>query len=241
MLKSIIIDDDRAISLYIEQLILQTDFISNEKSFTDSTQAAMYLIENKDINLIFLDIEMPKMSGLDIMHNLKEELKDKFIVVISSKERYAIDAINNNVSAYILKPITQANFLTAVIKIQKLAHEKLICSMPTANNETFFVKTTGNKYIKFSADDIFWIEVNRNNIIINTFDNSYTLLATLKEICEKLDENKFIKTHRSFVVNIDKIKQIDIQDVIIVTQDKENKIPISKNYRAELLEKINIL
>ncbi|MCQ2975957.1 MAG: LytTR family DNA-binding domain-containing protein [Bacteroidales bacterium] len=234
----IVIDDDEAVGVYMQKLIEDTGFFNLLEYFSDPEVAVGYIFSHSnEIDIVFIDVEMPKLSGIELISSLGQVGEHIKFVVISSKEKYAIDALENNVVSYILKPLSSANFIKAVSKIKKQLDEK----NHQPKDDNFFVKSNDGKYVKITWNDIYWIEVNKNNITLNTFDNNYTLMATLKDFSAKLPEGMFFKTHRSFIVNINHISIIDDNDIIMQINNKNAKIPLSRNYKPELLAKINVI
>ncbi len=238
-MRCLVIDDDEAILLQMEKLIGESDLLEPVGFFADAEQAAVFLLSNKNVDVVFLDVELPRISGIELLTLLKTALENVFVVVVSSKERYAVEAFYKNVSAYILKPITKISFIKAVNKVKELYDEKH--NPVDVKDRNFFVKSNDGRYVHLNCNDIFWIEVNRNDICLHTNDDEFQISATLKDFTSKLPQSIFVKTHRSFVVNINRISMILENDVIIKTIEGDVKIPLSRNYRGELLGKINLL
>ncbi|MBP5368639.1 MAG: response regulator transcription factor [Bacteroidales bacterium] len=234
----LVIDDDEAVGVYMRKLIADTGYLNLLEYFSRPDVAAGYILANADnIDLVFVDVEMPGMSGIDLISTIGNEASKIKFVVISSKDKYAIDALDNNVAAYILKPINPVNFLKAVTKVRHMVENVTQTETPL----TFFIKTVDNRYLKFNWNDVFWLEVNRNNITINTYDTTYEITSTLKDISSKLPTGFFLKTHRSFVVNINHVSVIENEYVVLKTRTKDVKIPLSRNYKPDFLTKVNIL
>lgn len=234
----IVIDDDEAVGVYMRKLIADTGFLNLLEYFSRPDVAAGYILANADnIDVVFVDVEMPGMSGIDLISTLGDAAGKIKFVVISSKDKYAIDALDNNVAAYILKPLNPVNFLKAAAKVRRMVESE---AQPEVS-PNFFIKTIDNRYIHINWSEVFWIEVNRNNIAINTFDNCYEIMSTLKDFSTKLPPRDFVKTHRSFIVNVNHISVIEGDYVIMKTDAKKAQIPLSRNYRTELLDKVNII
>lgn len=234
----LVIDDDEAVGVYMRKLIEDTGFLNLLEYFSKPESAAAYIMANADnIDIVFVDVEMPGMSGIDLISMLGNSAQNIKFVVISSKDKYAIDALYNNAAAYILKPLNSVNFLKAVSKVKKM----LETAPATTRDTCFFIKDIENRYIKIDWESVLWIEVNRNNITINTFDSSYEITATLKDISAKLPESIFFKTHRSFIVNLHHVSVIDNDQIIMRKNGKDIKIPLSRNYKNEFLDKMNVM
>ena len=238
-MRCLVIDDDEAVHLQMSKLIDETDILEPIGFFADAEQAATYLLSNKDVDVVFLDVELPKISGIELLSLLQTALKNVFVIVVSSKERYAVEAFYKNVSAYILKPLTKVSFLKAVDKVKELYNEKH--NLVDLKNINFFVKSNDGHYVHLNCNDIYWIEVNRNDIWLHTANDKFQISTTLKEFTAKLPQSLFVKTHRSFVVNINRINMIYENEIIIKTNNSDVKIPLSRNYKSDLLGKINLL
>lgn len=237
-MKCLVIDDDETVCMCLGKLISETDFLTLSGTFSDPQKAAGYIMTHNDIDLIFLDVEMPGISGMELLASLGDALNNIIVIIVSSKEKYALDAFENNVTSYILKPLTTSSFLKAVNKANKFFTERNNNNL--VNEKSFFVRSNDGKYIKIKANDIYWIEVCRNNIQINTYDAQYTITATLKEFSSELPDNVFLKTHRSFIVNANKIEMFDMHEIILETSTGKVTIPISRNFRHEMLNGISV-
>lgn len=228
------VDDDKVSRLLIEKQIKKTDILSLEAIFDNAGEAVNYFNKKNDIDLIFLDIEMPDMNGVEFL-----EVSDKLpqIVVISAKEKYAIQAIEYDVTDYIVKPVSQSRFLKAVNKVKEKYEEE----KQNKSSKGIFIKSSSSSFIRLLYDDILWIEALENYVVINTCEEKYTIHFTMKAILEKIPQNKFKRVHRSYIVNIDKINMIEDNMVVIKLKNKRKSIPIAKSYKESLMNDINIV
>ncbi|NPA45420.1 MAG: response regulator transcription factor [Chlorobi bacterium] len=231
----IIIDDDKVSRLVIEKYIKKTDFINLVESFDNAVDAANYFSKKVSIDLIFLDIEMPGMTGvefLEILENLPQ------IIVVSAKEKYAMQAIEYDVTDYLLKPIVFPRFLKSVNKVKKrLEEEEATKEHPNG----IFVKSSSASFIRIFFDDILYVEAMENYVVIVTEKNKHTIHFTMKAILSKLPSDKFIRIHRSYIVNKDKVEQIKDNMIIITLKGEKKSFPISKSYKEDFMSKINIV
>jgi DNA-binding LytR/AlgR family response regulator len=197
-------------------------------------EAMDVLHSNKQIDLIFLDIELPEMSGIDFL-NSESNLPQ--IIIISAKEKYAVNAFDYDITDYLLKPFSFVRFTKAVQKVQdKIDQQKM-----NELNDEIFIKHNSS-IVKLKYSDILWIEALENYIVVNTLNDRYTFHSTMKAIEEKLPDDKFIRTHRSFIVNINYIDCIeDNTTIVIKANDTVTNIAIGKNYRDHLLNSLNLL
>jgi DNA-binding LytR/AlgR family response regulator len=226
-LKCVVIDDDQVSLKVVEALIKQTDFLSLQKSFSDAVSALSYL-SKEPTDLLFCDIEMPKMSGLELVKSL---VNSPQVILIGSKEKYALESYDYEVVDYLLKPIdSYARFLQAANKAKAKYEES------NDNQKNIFIKVD-SLLINFDYSDILWVEAYGDYVKIKTEEKVHTVYSTLKAIEDKLPRNEFVRVHRSYIVRIDKIKNIDLHNLQI-----SNKIiPISNSYKANLMESINRL
>lgn len=233
----LIIDDDKLSRSIIEKCIEKTSFIKKHQSFPSAVQAINYLQETDEtVDLIFLDIEMPEMSGLDFLHILQGQTPQ--IIFVSGREDYALEAFELNVTDYLLKPISFPRFYKAVEKAWKKNRAAKI--EETDNYEEFYIKNNNN-LVKVRYSDIIWVEALENYITINTFDEKYTIHHTLKAIVDKLPAGKFFRIHRSYVINASKINLISSNSVEVETSEGKTTLPLGKSFREKLLNGINVL
>jgi len=230
----IIIDDDKVSRLVIEKYISKTDFITLIESFDNAVDAANYFNRNEAVDLIFLDIEMPGMSGVEFLESL-DNLPQ--IIVVSAKEKYALQAIQHDVTDYLLKPVIYPRFLKAVTK----ANNRLKEEAEKDNSKGIFVKSSSSSFIRLFYDDVLFIEAMENYVVITTFKHKHTIHFTMKAILTKLPTDKFVRVHRSYIVNKDRVDRIDDNMIIINTNENTKSIPISKSYKDDFMNKINIV
>lgn len=233
----IIIDDDKLSRTLLEKFVERTDYIDQYYTFPGAIEAINFIKkEEHDIDLIFLDIEMPDMNGVEFMQSLGDHPVQ--IIVVSSKEKYALDAIEYNVTDYLLKPVTYFRFLKATEKaLSKLREEML----PASNSKNdFFIRNNAN-LIRLCYDEVVWIEALENYIIVHTYDEKFTIHFTMKSVMDQLPTDKFFRIHRSYIVNRSRIDVIKTSTIEVKTKDGREALPIGKSYRDLLLKEINLL
>nr|MDA3778821.1 LytTR family DNA-binding domain-containing protein [Bacteroidales bacterium] len=183
-------------------------------------------------DLIFLDIEMPEMDGIDFLNTLKNLPQ---VIIISSQEKYALEAFDYDVTDYLLKPITYGRFYKAVTKAKKF---KLAKSDDTLDE--IYIKND-SALVKLKYNDVLLVEALENYVIINTFNEKYTIHFTMKAIEKQLPLVQFVRVHRSYIINLAKIERI-VDNTIIVKIDKGNKsVPIGKAYKENFMKCINLM
>lgn len=233
----IIIDDDKLSRTLLEKFVERTDYIDQYYTFPGAIEAINFIRKgDHEIDLIFLDIEMPDMNGVEFMQALGNHPVQ--IIVVSSKEKYALDAIEYNVTDYLLKPVTYFRFLKAVEKALSKTREEM---MPASNSKNdFFIRNNAN-LIRLSYDDVVWIEALENYIIVHTYDEKYTIHFTMKSVMDQLPFDKFFRVHRSYIVNRSRIDVIKATTIEVKTKEGMESLPIGKSYRDLLLSEINLL
>ena len=231
----IIIDDDKLSRRVIEEFINKTESLNLCGSFSTALEAINFLRQQENMELIFLDIEMPEMSGIDFMDALKNLPQ---IIIISSKGKYAIDAFEYDVTDYLLKPVAYARFYKAVDKAMSRTQRNNF-STSTDKDEIFIKKNSSLVRLKY--EDILWVEALENYVIFNTFNDKFTIHFTMKAVELKLPVAKFIRVHRSFIVNTSSISEIDDNTIIVKTVDGNKSIPIGKSYRDKLMNDLNLI
>ncbi|MDP4187877.1 MAG: LytTR family DNA-binding domain-containing protein [Bacteroidota bacterium] len=238
MLNCIIIDDDKLSRRIIEEFISKTEDLNLLQSFSGPVEAIKMVNnhsqeEAESVDLIFLDIEMPEMSGLDFLDTIKDLPQ---IIIISSKDKYALNAFEYDVTDYLLKPITYSRFFKAITKAQSRYKKSRIESK---GNEIFIKKNSSLVRLKY--DDILWVEALENYVIFNTYNEKFTIHFTMKSIEKKLPVNKFTRVHRSFIVNTSCINVIEDNSIVINIEDGFKTIPIGKSYKDKLMSDINLI
>ncbi|MDR1865239.1 MAG: LytTR family DNA-binding domain-containing protein [Bacteroidales bacterium] len=229
----IIIDDDSFVRKITEDFIKQTEGLQLLCSFSNAVDAIKVLNINNSIDLILLDIEMPEMSGIDFLNALTQLPQ---IIIISSKEKYAINAFDYDVTDYLLKPFTYTRFRKAIDKVRAKQEVNRIHS----KGDEIFIKHN-SCLVKLKYADILWVEAMENYVIFNTFTDKYTIHSTMKAIEAKLPADRFARTHRSFIVNTGCILSIEDNTINIKTRDNINNIAIGKSYRDNLLGRLNFI
>ena len=233
LMDCIIIDDEKVSRLLIEKFIKKIKFLNLVASYCSAVEA-MNDIDALNVDVIFLDIEMPEMTGIEFIKNFPNLPQ---VVVISAQDKYAIDAIEFDVTDYLLKPVAFPRFLKAVNR----AKDKRKSSNLTNKNDGLFIRDTSSTFIRLKYDDIFWIESLENYVVINTATKKHMIHFTMKSLEKQLPENIFSRIHRSFIINHQKIEIIEDNTAIIMRKNKRKIFPIAKSYKEDLLNKIHII
>ena len=241
-MRCVIVDDEGMSRIHLAHLCQRIQGLEIVDTFADAMSAYQYL-SNNQVDLVFLDIEMPDFSGIELVQQLQQP---PAIIFTTSKENYAVEAFEfiENVVDYLVKPLTLARLLLAVERYRKRTASpakaapvpvdtRPAVTVPSLSNKHIFVKTE-RKYVRIDLEDLLYVETVGDYSIFKTAQQQYTVHATLKSIKERLCLPNFIKVHRSFIVNLDKIKDIEDSNLLI----SDRVIPVSRNHRAELMERI---
>lgn len=233
----IIIDDDKFSTKIVEEFVTKTDGLTLVGKYVNAVSAINALNTNdgeNPIHLIFLDIEMPEMTGIDFLKSLNVLPQ---VIIYSSQEKYALEMYEYDVTDYLLKPVLYPRFIKAVNKARERFDKKENLSKKSTE---IFIKNNSS-LVRVKYDDILWIEALENYVVVNTFKDKFTIHFTMKSITDKMPMDKFVRIHRSFIVNMSKIKVIEDNSVIINCEVGPKLIPIGKSYKDKLMDDINLM
>jgi two-component system LytT family response regulator len=231
----IVVDDDKSSRTALKELISQVDFLNLKEECSDPVKAFNYLKREK-VDLVFLDVEMPGMSGIELIRNLEVR---PVIILISAKKDYAVEAFELNLADYITKPITLSRFMLAVSKAkilfeQKDEHHQLVDHQK--DKDYIFVRAN-SVLTKIRINDIVYIQALGDYVNIFSTGKRYTVHITLKGIEEKLPKGRFYRLHRSYLVSLDHIEGIEESTAYAGTFP----LPIGEALKKELLIKLNLI
>ena len=232
----IIVDDDKFSTKIIEDFVERTDGLELLGSFSSGVEAINKLNNpnSEVVDLIFLDIEMPEMSGIEFLKALNVIPQ---IIIYSSEEKYALESYEYDVTDYLLKPVQYGRFIKSIGKVRERIEKK---ENPQKQSTEIFIKNNSS-LVRVKYEDILWIEALENYVVINTFKDKYTIHFTMKAIADKMPADRFIRVHRSFIVNSSKIKSIEDNMIIIKTESGSKLIPIGKSYKDVLMNILNLI
>lgn len=230
-LRTIVVDDDMMARESLKRFCLKSAELSFLESLEDGHSALKYL-EKEQVDLIFLDVEMPGISGLELIDKLPYMPQ---IVITTSNTDYAYDALEYEVTDFLKKPINLVRFQKSVSKVVE-RQERLNSLLSLSAERELYVKSDG-KLIRLDYNDILYFENVGDYVKVITTKGNHIIYGALKTINEKLVYPRFIKVHRSYIVNLDKI--VDIEDNSIVISDKV--IPISRAHKPLLMNSLNII
>ena len=228
----IIIDDEPLARKGLQEYINDVDFLQLEAEF-DSPLKATKLLSEGSVQLIFLDIQMPKITGLEFFKTLKQAPP---VIFTTAYPQYALDGFELNALDYLVKPISFERFLKAAMRAKEYyeVRNKNISESQSSTKDDFFFIKADNKLIKIFFDDILFVEALQNYVAVHTRSKKYITYLTFRSVEEYLPADQFIKTHKSFIVAASKIDNIDGNDIRL----GEHHIPISRTSRDEVMEKL---
>lgn len=201
---------------YIEKI----DFLTLTGECEDAIQLNA-MLKTEQADLLFLDIEMPEMTGLELLSNLSNPPK---VIIVSAYERYALKGYEFNVVDYLLKPVPFERFLKSVNRV----HDLLLAEQKEEPDYVFVKSDKQLKKILFK--DILFIESMENYVVIQTVAGKEIVYTTLKQLYESLPRTIFQQVHRSYIVNIDQVNAIDGNQLGVSSY----KIPVARNFRDEI-------
>jgi DNA-binding LytR/AlgR family response regulator len=230
MLKCVVIDDDEQSRKILEHFIGLTNFLDCTAVFSSGTEALSYLLQSP-VDVLYVDIDMPDLSGIELVKALPQP---PVIIFTTSHTNFALTAFELDAADYLVKPIDFARFTRSAAKISERIRNKT--AYESGDGDDFFIKIN-NKMVRLSAADIWFIEGLSDYVLIHTEQQQYVVDTTLKSIEDKLPEDRFVRVHRSYIVNLSRIESIEDNQITI----KGKEIPISRTYQQDFFRKIRKL
>lgn len=234
-LRTIALDDEPLALKLVTDYIQKTPFLELVNTFDNPMDAIDFLVD-EDVDLILLDIQMPDLSGIEFAKVLQNVPK---IIFTTAYERYALDGFKLNAVDYLLKPFSYPEFLTAVQKAKKLIElEQEHAGLPTieANSQFLFLKSE-YKIRRINFNDIQYIEGLKDYVKVYLHSENKPILSlnSMKSLEQKLPAERFMRVHRSFIVNLDQIEIIERSRIVF----GKTYIPVSDQYKDKFQEYLN--
>jgi len=227
-IKSIIVEDIQVAADFLRKFCEKSGKVDVLGHFLNVEDALGFLNQNV-VDLIFLDVEMPGATGFDLLDRISYSPK---VILTTSKTEYAFNAFQYNVADYLKKPFTYQRFLESIAKIEVTSD----IAAAKVDQDHLFIKVD-TKLIKLQNTDILFVESMGDYVKFVTPNKKYVTLNTIKNLEEKLDKATFLKVHRSYLVNLTKIDDLDGNILLI----QGNQVAISKGHREEVLKRLNII
>ena len=235
MIRCVVVDDKPLAIDILNDYISKVPDLHLAFSSTNPLEALTYVMKN-EVDLVFLDIQMPQLNGVQFMKIVTEKCK---VILTTAYAEYAIDGFDNNAIDYLLKPVSFERFYKA---IQKVQHHFNTISQPlkgietlTKDNDFIFVKTE-YKLIKINTDDILYVEGMQNYVAIYTSKEKIISLQNIKKTEEQLPKKQFVRIHKSYIVSIKKIDSVERSRIYI----NGLTLPIGDVYREEFYNAIEV-
>jgi two-component system, LytTR family, response regulator len=233
MINCVIIDDEPLARKGLREYISDVDFLHLAGEY-DNPLKATEMIGRGEAQLLFLDIQMPKITGLDFMKTLQRPVP---VIFTTAFPQFALDGFELNALDYLVKPISFDRFLKAALKAKEyyeVRQKNETDKTPAAETGDYFFIKADNKLVKVSFNDILFIEALQNYVVVHTHEKKLITYLTFKSVEEYLPSSQFIKVHKSFIISATKIDSIEGNDIRI----GQHYIPISRNLKDEVMEKL---
>lgn len=227
-LNCFIVDDEPLARQGIREYIQQTQDL-NYLGEAGSAEDAIEFLKTNNADLIFTDIQMPGINGIDFVRSAGNE---SLFIFITAYPEYAVEGYELNIIDYLLKPVSYERFLKSVTKAKE--YLALKNQIKEKNQVDYFFIKCGNKFEKILFDDVLYAEALENYVKIYTRSKMHISYLTFKSLEEYLSPEKFIRVHKSYIVSLSKIENLDNEIISIGSYE----IPLSRNYRAEVMNKV---
>jgi DNA-binding LytR/AlgR family response regulator len=229
IISCIIIDDEPLARKGLKEYIADIDFLQLTGSF-DNPLTATELLNKAENPLLFLDIEMPRITGLDFFKLL---VNPPPVIFITAYPQYALEGFEVNALDYLVKPVSFERFLKAAMKAKEF-YEMREKNLTEASSSPYFFVKADNKVVKIVFEDILYIEALQNYVVIHTPAKKYMTYLTFKSVEDYLPAEKFIKVHKSYIIAVAKVDSIEGNDIRIGQQH----IPVSRTLKEEVMNKL---
>jgi len=229
MINTIIIDDEPLARKGLKEYISDIGFLKLIGEF-DNPLKTTEILSRGEIQLIFLDIQMPKITGLDFFKSLQHPPP---VIFTTAFPQHALEGFELNALDYLVKPFSFERFLNAAMRAKEYYEVRDQNRNEHTVHDHFFIKAD-NKLVKIIYDEFIYAEALQNYVVIHTKDKKYISYLTFKSVEEYLPADRFIKIHKSYIVSAEKIESIERNEIRIGT----NHLPVSRNLKDEVMEKI---
>jgi two-component system LytT family response regulator len=232
-LRCLVVDDDPLSVQVVLNCITNTPFLTAVGSYNNPVEAADFLRTNS-VDLLFLDVEMPLLSGIDLLRTLQNP---PLTILITSSKDYAVQAFEYAVADYLVKPVSYPRFLQAAQKAQELAQRQAAAfggHDAPADASFTFVKVD-NKLVRVGFDEVRYVEALGDYVHIVTDASKLIVYSTMKAVEEKFPSSRFVRVHRSFIVNLNRIQAVE--DNAVVVEGKH--ITVGQTYLRDVMQRLN--
>ena len=230
MINCIIIDDEMLARKGLTNFVSEVSFL-NLKGIFSTALDALPVIKEESVDLIFLDIQMPKMTGIEFLKTLQQP---PVTIITTAFSNYALESFELNVMDYLLKPIPFERFVKAVNKAKDYIELQAKAAKGEQSGDDYFFIKCESRFEKIFFDELLYVEAMQNYVVLHTADKRLISYLTFKSVEEYLPPKMFLKVHKSFIVSLSKVKSIEGNEIKI----GEHKIAISRNNKDEILNLI---
>jgi len=242
MLKVVLIDDEMPALSELAYIVEASDHAEVIGKFTDSVEGLLY-IQNHKPDLVFLDINMPQMSGLKLAEAIRGLNVECSVVFATAYDEHALEAFEKDVIDYLLKPYEEERVFKVIRKvIERKNKNQAIQSHEKTKLERLPIPLD-DKIIFISIEDILFCKVEENKVYVQTEQTAYQITESLSKVEDKLPKSKFFKTHRAYVVNIEKIKEVSPyfnHTLMLQLEGTKEEIPVSRSKVKSFKKRLNI-
>lgn len=231
MYKALVVDDNKVARVMLVEMLKKIPAIELAAEFEDAPSALAYL-KKDEIDILFLDVEMPGMTGIELLKVLPER---PLTILVTGQAGYAVEAFELNVVDYLVKPLSIARVILAVERAVELIQVKHT-NLNTIEDHHIFIRD-GKTIRKVFIDNILWLEAKGDYVKIVTNNGNYVIHTTLRNLEEKLADKDFVRIHRGYIIPLPKIDYIEDGTVFI----QGTPLPVSENYKNELLKRLRLL
>ncbi|MCU0355774.1 MAG: LytTR family transcriptional regulator DNA-binding domain-containing protein [Cytophagales bacterium] len=235
MITCVVIDDEPPAIEILENHIRKVPFLKHTASYDNPVEAAAAL-SRQCPDLVFLDVQMPELSGVQLVRLLAGKSK---VVFTTAHSQYAVDAYENNVADYLLKPISFERFLKASQRVFE-SFPPVVPGQPEAApaDDYVFIKSQ-HKFVRVPLCEIVYLEGLGNYVSLYTPSERFIVHSSLRDLEEKLPAARFIRVHKSYLVSLDHVKSVEGNQITLACQDRECVVPIGEVFRTAFYQLLN--
>jgi DNA-binding LytR/AlgR family response regulator len=244
VLQCLILEDDTVSRQLLEKFIEKTEGLELVNS-CNSAEEALNKLQLQPVDLIFLDIELPEASGIDFLNSLD---KKPMVIFVTGESDYALEAFDHRAVDFLLKPFNYPRFTQAIQRAKELYHlnengHAEAGTLESVDLDAIFVRHN-SKYIKVPIKEILWVEAIGDYVQINCLPNAtskqrrYTVHSTMKGMEQKLPAQQFKRVHRSYIVRLDVIQEIEDSTLVL---EGDKMVPVGKSYKNNLMQSLNLI
>jgi DNA-binding LytR/AlgR family response regulator len=230
-LKCAIIEDDPVFCSILQHFV-EGEELLDPIGIYHSADEALAELDHHRPDLLFLDVELPGMSGMELLGKLTFSPP---VVIVSQRKEYGADAFEYECIDYLCKPVNVARFKKAVHKVRKYFEKQLSVKPGDSQRDSLFIRQD-RMWVRLPVNDILYVRADNNDVIVKTRERTYKAHSKLRDIYEQLPKLDFLQVHRSYIVQLNKIDKVDGE----VIEVNARTIPVSKTYLKEMYKRLNI-